>query len=156
MTRDHPMNYPEEVEPVASPPQERLQAALRIGLLTNFIHPYRLPVFQEIAGRCGVVSSARLDAHGSQPALGCRFRAARCRFAAQSDAAPQVAAPSGFEETMYLHFPWDTLWQLLRYRPDVVISGEFGFRTLNALIYKLLSRSKLVIWEALTSASGEK
>jgi hypothetical protein len=39
---------------------------------------------------------------------------------------------------------------------SIVISGEFGFRTLNALIYKLLSRSKLVIWEALTSASGEK
>ena len=42
------MNYPEEVDPLA---QKCLQTPLRIALLTNFIPPYRIPVFQEIAGR---------------------------------------------------------------------------------------------------------
>jgi hypothetical protein len=150
------MNYPEEVEPVASPPQERLQAALRIGLLTNFIHPYRLPVFQEIAGRVAsfrVLVSTLMEANRHWAV---DFGRLDVVLQHNLTLRRRWRHPSGFEETMYLHFPWDTLWQLLRYRPDVVISGEFGFRTLNALIYKLLSRSKLVIWEALTSASGEK
>ena len=137
-------------------PQERLRTPLRIALLTNFVPPYRIPVFQEIARRVAsfrVFVSTLMEANrhwavdfGGLEVVVQRNLTLRRRW----------RHPSGFEETMYLHFPWDTLWQLLRYRPDVVVSGEFGFRTLNAVIYKLLSRSKLVIWATISESSEAK
>jgi glycosyltransferase involved in cell wall biosynthesis len=152
----NPMDYPEEVSPMAPPPQERLPTPLRIALLTNFVPPYRIPVFREIAGRVAsfrVLVSTLMEANrhwavdfGGLEVVVQRNLTLRRRW----------RHPSGFEETMYLHFPWDTLWQLLRYRPDVVVSGEFGFRTLNAVIYKLLSRSKLVIWATISESSEAK
>ena len=127
-----PMNYPEEVGPVVPIvplAQERLQTPLRITLLTNFIPSYRIPVFQEIAGRVAsfrVFVSTLLEANR---ALGCRFRAARSRCAAQSDAASHVAASEWFRRDRVSPLPLGYPVQLLRYRPDAVVSGEFGFRT---------------------------
>jgi glycosyltransferase involved in cell wall biosynthesis len=153
------MNYPEEegpVAPIAPLPQERLKTPLRIALLTNFVPPYRIPLFKEIAGRVAslrVLVSTLMEANrhwavdfGGLEVVVQRNLSVRRRW----------RHPSGFAETVYLHFPWDTLWQVLRYRPDVVVSGEFGFRTLNAVIYKLLSRSKLVIWATISESSEAK
>ena len=59
--------------------------------------------------------------------------------------------PSGFQEAIYVHFPYDTLSQLNRFRPDIIISAEFGFRTLSALIYRLAHpRCKLVVWATIS------
>jgi hypothetical protein len=143
-----PMNYPEEVGPVVPIvplAQERLQTPLRIALLTNFIPSYRIPVFQEIAGRVAsfrVFASTLLEANRHWA-----VDFGRLEVVVQRNVTLRRTwrHPSGFEETVYLHFPWDTLWQSLRYRPDAVVSGEFGFRTLNAVMYKLLSRSKLTL-----------
>jgi glycosyltransferase involved in cell wall biosynthesis len=146
----------EHVDSIAPLPQERLPTPLRIALLTNFVPPYRISVFREIARRVAsfrVLVSTLMEANrhwavdfGGLEVVVQRNLTLRRRW----------RHPSGFKETMYLHFPWDTLWQLLRYRPDVVISGEFGFRTLNAVIYKLLSRSKLVIWATISESSEAK
>jgi glycosyltransferase involved in cell wall biosynthesis len=146
----------EHVDSIAPLPQECLPTPLRIALLTNFVPPYRISVFREIARRVAsfrVLVSTLMEANrhwavdfGGLEVVVQRNLTLRRRW----------RHPSGFKETMYLHFPWDTLWQLLRYRPDVVISGEFGFRTLNAVIYKLLSRSKLVIWATISESSEAK
>jgi glycosyltransferase involved in cell wall biosynthesis len=151
-----PMNYPEEegpVAPIAPLPQERLKTPLRIALLTNFVPPYRIPLFKEIAGRVAslrVLVSTLMEAnrHWAVDFVGLEVVVQR-----NLSVRRRWRHPSGFAETVYLHFPWDTLWQVLRYRPDVVVSGEFGFRTLNAVIYKLLSRSKLVIWATISESS---
>jgi glycosyltransferase involved in cell wall biosynthesis len=59
--------------------------------------------------------------------------------------------PGGFSERIQVHFPYDTMLQLMRYRPDVVISAEFGFRTVNAVLYRILfPRSRLIIWATLS------
>lgn len=55
--------------------------------------------------------------------------------------------PQGFSEESYLHLPYDTLFHLIRLRPDVVISLEFGFRTMQAVVYrKLFPFSRLIVW----------
>jgi glycosyltransferase involved in cell wall biosynthesis len=59
--------------------------------------------------------------------------------------------PASFQERIYLHFPYDTLTQLIRYRPNVVISSEFGFRTMNAVFYRMIfPHSRLIIWATLS------
>ncbi len=64
--------------------------------------------------------------------------------------------PKGFTETVYTHFPYDTIPELGRYRPDVVISGEFGFRTISAAIYRLIDRrTRLIIWGTLSECTEQ-
>ena len=65
--------------------------------------------------------------------------------------------PSGFQEAIYVHFPYDTLSQLGQFRPDIIISAEFGFRTLSALIYRLSHpRCKLVVWATISEETEAK
>jgi glycosyltransferase involved in cell wall biosynthesis len=53
---------------------------------------------------------------------------------------------SGFEDNLQVHFPYDTLFQLRRLKPAVVVSYELGARSLFAAIYRLLHRrSRLVL-----------
>jgi hypothetical protein len=55
--------------------------------------------------------------------------------------------PRGFRESTEVHFPLDTLSQLRRFAPDVVISTEMGFRSLSALFFtKLRRRCRLILW----------
>ena len=60
----------------------------------------------------------------------------------------------GFSDEVWRHIPYDTLPILLRHRPDVVISAQLGFRTLQAAIYrKLFPKSRLVVWTPLSEHS---
>lgn len=47
--------------------------------------------------------------------------------------------PTGFTERIHLHLPVDTVAQLRRFRPHVVISNEMGLRTLLASCYRKLN-----------------
>ena len=52
----------------------------------------------------------------------------------------------GFTVTDHLHFPYDSLPLLFRYNPDVVISAQLGFRTLQAVLFRIVRRrSRLVV-----------
>ncbi len=55
--------------------------------------------------------------------------------------------PKGFSEPLYVHMPIDTVAQLNRFRPDIVISWEMGVRTILAAAYRgLRPSSKLIVW----------
>ena len=57
----------------------------------------------------------------------------------------------GYSYKSWRHFPYDTLPLMIRQRPDVVISLQLGFRTLQAALYrKLFWRSRLIIWLGLS------
>lgn len=47
--------------------------------------------------------------------------------------------PTGFTESLHVHLPIDTIPQLQRFRPKVVISNEMGLRTLLASCYRKLN-----------------
>jgi len=64
--------------------------------------------------------------------------------------------PNGFRDDLNVHIPYDTLWRLLRARPDVVITGELGVRTVFALLYRMLQpKSRLIVWATVSEASEE-
>jgi glycosyltransferase involved in cell wall biosynthesis len=46
----------------------------------------------------------------------------------------------------YLHFTPGYIWPLLKFRPDVVVSNEMGFRTLIALVYGTLAHKPVWVW----------
>ncbi|HMO16341.1 MAG TPA: glycosyltransferase family 4 protein [Pirellulaceae bacterium] len=52
---------------------------------------------------------------------------------------------AGFQDELYVHFPYDTYSQLRRRKPDIVFSYELGFRSLVSAIYCWLNRKKLAI-----------
>ena len=54
--------------------------------------------------------------------------------------------PRGFSETTEVHFPVDTVSQLRKFSPDVVISTEMGLRSVLALLSAKLRRSSLILW----------
>ena len=53
----------------------------------------------------------------------------------------------GYRMTFFRHFPYDSLVWLRRLHPDVVISAQLGFRTVQAAAYRRLNpQSRLVLW----------
>jgi glycosyltransferase involved in cell wall biosynthesis len=64
--------------------------------------------------------------------------------------------PHGYVDQTHTHIPYDTLPLLWSYRPDVIVSGELGARTLMARIYKIFRPStKLIIWATLSERTEE-
>lgn len=64
--------------------------------------------------------------------------------------------PSGFVEPIYVHFPIDTISQLRRFRAQVTISNELGFRTLLVCLYRKLARSSRLLVLAEMAESTER
>ncbi|KLU04386.1 polysaccharide biosynthesis [Rhodopirellula islandica] len=54
-------------------------------------------------------------------------------------------AKAGFDDPLFVHIPYDTLAQLKRLRPEVVISHELGARSLAAARYCRRSGARLVL-----------
>jgi glycosyltransferase involved in cell wall biosynthesis len=46
----------------------------------------------------------------------------------------------------YLHLTPGSIWQLFRFRPDVIITNEMGLRTLIALTYATIARKPVWVW----------
>jgi len=62
--------------------------------------------------------------------------------------------PHGFLVRLFIHFPYDTYSRLRRVRPEIIVSGELGFRSLLCFFYRVLNRnSRLVIWGTLSEYS---
>jgi len=130
--------------------------ALRVALLTNFIPPYRVPLYEEIQRRCSefrIFVSATTESNrewipewSSLPVKLQRSIALRGLW----------RHPNRFSEPLTLHVPYDTIPQLIRFRPEVVISAELGMRTAQAAAYRQLNtKSKLVIWATLSDTTEQ-
>lgn len=119
----------------------------RVALLINFIAPYRVPLFEALHARVGqlrVFASTPIEANRTwRPHWGLLDVTVQRTITVRKhwrDAA-------GFADTGYVHFPYDTLAQLRRFRPDVIISSELGLRTVLAAVYKRLHANvRLVVW----------
>src|SRR6202158_5414017 len=124
---------------------------LRVCLLTNTIPPYYRSVLEHLRGQLDylrIFVSTQMEPDrdwrpewGNLPVTvqkGLSFLATK-QF------------ERGFPYKIWRHFPYDTLPLLIRQRPDVVISLQLGFRTLQAALYrKLFWRSRLIIWLGLS------
>ena len=128
----------------------------RIAILTNFVGPYRPALFQQLARRCGelrVLVSGGGGLAGERPAewAGLPIRAQR-----NISFKREWRHPHRFQENVAVHVPYDTIPQLLQFRPSAIVSGELGMRTLQATIFRWIAgRTRLVIWATLSEITEQ-
>ncbi|MBN1372491.1 MAG: glycosyltransferase family 4 protein [Anaerolineaceae bacterium] len=124
---------------------------MKLALLIAYIPPYRIPLFKELSSKVGDVKFL----------LSIPMEPNRKWVADYSDLNVEIQKslmipyiwrhPKGFSEVLYMHFPYNTIRELWNYSPDVIISVEMGFRTLQVLIYKFLKpKAKLIIWASIS------
>jgi hypothetical protein len=125
----------------------RHEEQTRIAILTNAPAPYRASVFERLAATSDVKTLVVFDGASDAsvtddeiaypheniaPLFGFRSRCYR--------------DDDFFAEHAATRFALGYLRKLRAFRPDVIISGEFGWRTLNAAAYALFARVPLLIW----------
>lgn len=133
-----------ERDPYALP---KAQGLLRVAFLTNMIPPYHKPVLRQLARRYGalrVFISIAMEKNRPWKADWGDLDVVVQRTHTKTSTWHH---PRGFSEPLAVHIPLDTLPQLGRFAPDVVISAEMGARTLLAMVFRKLNpQSRLIIW----------
>ena len=127
---------------------------MRAALLINFVAPYRVKLFEHVRGLLGelrimVSTPMEADRHWV-PSWGTLDVVVQRTITLRR----HMRDVTGFDRTLQIHFPLDTLPRLFLFRPDVVISVELGLRSLQAVLYKRLRpRVPLIIWCKLSEHS---
>ena len=127
---------------------------MRVALLMNFVAPYRVPLFERLRDMVGelriLISTPMESDRAWVPDWGNLDVVVQRNVTLR----PSKVDALGFRRKLHVHVPYDTLPQLLRYRPDCVVSVELGPRTLQALTYKMLRpRTPLLVWCKLSEHS---
>lgn len=123
---------------------------IKLALLINMIAPYRLPIYSALADQFDF-----LLLHGGKEAN----RDTWCNL---DDALPNAKVVRAwgwqvrlarkingkrFDET-FIHITPGFAWHLLRFKPDLVMSNEMGFRSMIALVYGTVFRKPVwICWE---------
>lgn len=128
--------------------------AKRVALLTNFIPPYRLTLYKALADRLDdfqiFISTPMEPNRNWIPS----WEGLNVTVQKNLTLRRSWNHPHGFSEDLYVHLPYDTLWLLRQYRPDAILSGEMGLRTMQALLYRRLNpTSRLILWATVSEYS---
>jgi len=129
-------------------------ATARVALLTNFIPPYRAPLFRRLAERFGALEifvSTDMEPNRSWRADWDQLRVTVLPGPTLTRTAQH---PHQFASPSFVHLPVTALGPLWRARPDVVVSGQLGLGSAMAAIYcALRRRTGLVLWLTLSEIS---
>jgi glycosyltransferase involved in cell wall biosynthesis len=132
---------------------ERLEKA-RGALLTNFIAPYRVPLFRLLAREFAAFKI--FVSTPMEPNLAWRPDWGDLDVEVLSTLTLHRTArhPHGFSGPLFVHLPYSALFRLWRFRPDVVISGQLGLASALAAVYCALRRGTgLALWLTLSEVS---
>ena len=133
-----------------------MNSKVKVALLTNFLPIYRVPLLERLAENVRelrVFLSVKMEGNRNWPVLWGRLNVVVHRSITIARSSRNV---HGYVDQTYTHIPYDTLPLLWSYRPDVIVSGELGVRTLMARIYKICRPStRLVIWATLSEHTEE-
>lgn len=120
----------------------------RVALLTNFLPPYRIPLLDALRARVGalrVLLSTPMERNrGWTPEWGDLDVVVQHGLSVNR----RWNAPQ-FTEEIELHIPVDTIPLLWAYRPDVIITGEMGARTAQAMVFGRATNTPVYIWATL-------
>ena len=122
---------------------------MRVVFLTNIVSPYRLPVFESLAQTPGwdfhvlVNAQREFDRGWDVDTSSVRVKASRTVSVPRK---VKSYYPVPFEQVITLHLPVGLWGDLLRLKPDVVISHETGPRSAVAAAYCRMFRVPLVLW----------
>lgn len=126
-------------------------APVHVAFLALCIVPYTLPMFRFLAAsvKClqvFVSVAMETDRHWAPDWSGLDVRVQKTLTFTRRRTYQQ-----GFKTTSFLHFSLDTIKLLRQFRPEVIISAQLGFRTLQAILYCLLNPAcRLVVWADLS------
>lgn len=110
--------------------------AARVAVLTNFVPPYRLGMHRELNRRLGELRI--FVAEHRDMGLGWEPETADLDVQSQrtlSLPSPPRRHPLGFREEKVVEVEVSALWNLVAYRPDLIVSTELGARTTQAMAY---------------------
>jgi glycosyltransferase involved in cell wall biosynthesis len=133
-------------------------AAMRVAVLTNIITPYRVPVLESIGRKTQLLVlhgglEANRDTWTDVVPKDASFRAKKSWGIVIAFAHREG---SKIVDRRYFHLNPGYLFDLIRFRPQAIISSELGFRSLVAIIYGLLARVPVWIWWEGTAHSARK
>lgn len=118
----------------------------KVALLANDLFPYRMPIYRKLAEEfelriilSGTEDNRQWNRRDLEGTLDTRYAwGYTAKYARRQR--------TEVSDLRYLHINPGYLTQLVRFRPDAVISTELGFRTLCALVYSKVFRKPLWIW----------
>lgn len=124
----------------------KLSKRYKLAILVNIIAPYRLPIYRFLSRRfiarilfSGGEENRQMWDHIEHTSIDVR------RVWGISFPIPR-REQDGVYDWRFLHINPGYFTELLRFRPDAVISNEMGFRSLVALIYARLFGKPLWVW----------
>jgi glycosyltransferase involved in cell wall biosynthesis len=122
---------------------------VRVALLTNFVPPYRVPLFEALAERVDrLLVLASTDVEAGRP---WGFAPGGLDVVVQKTLTLQQRHRNGgFTDRALVHIPLDTAERLDAFGPDVIVSGELGARTVQALRFGGQRRLPVVVWATLS------
>ena len=109
-------------------------ADLNAVVLINYLRRHHVSVFKEIekhVGKLTILTSTPMEDDRSWAP---EWEGLDVRV--QKNFTLTLNRSSGFREKNFLHFPYDSIGQLRRLRPDIVFSYEMGMRSLLSYFYK--------------------
>lgn len=118
----------------------------RLAILTNIVSPVRVPIYQLLSERFDtlLILSGREDNRRweQQRVFGVRSTVAwgmtRKRTVRSGDGRAA--------EERYLHLNPGYLWELVRFRPEAIITSEMGLRSAIAVLYGRVARVPVWLW----------
>lgn len=127
---------------------------MRVAFLDGSLLEYRLPfltALEEHVGRLGVFVAGRgFDLPEGQ----LRASGLDVSYLRSFSVNRTLRYPLGFREVVPLDMPYNVVPALSRFRPDVIISGEMGLRTLQAAAYRRMNADcRLAVWARLSEYS---
>jgi glycosyltransferase involved in cell wall biosynthesis len=128
---------------------------VRVAFLTNFIPPYRLSLYEALTREAGemriFISTAMESNRHWQPEWGTLDVVQQRALTFQ-----RTWRTRSFSEHYELHIPYDTILQLRKWRPDVILTGEMGARSLQAAVYGRATRTPVAVWAMLSERTEEE
>jgi glycosyltransferase involved in cell wall biosynthesis len=123
---------------------------MRVALATNYIPPYRIPLYSELGSTPGwdfrvfCSSESEFDRQWvSEPIL------TFCHKISFSVSYKRTVTHTGrvhYKDIRQVHLPIGLWFDLWKYRPDIVVSLEMGMRSLIAATYCRIAGKPLILW----------
>ena len=127
---------------------------MRVALLQNFVAPYRVPFYERLAARLDAFKVFVSTPMESDRDWIVEWGTLDVTVQRNITLRRPYRDTLGFVRELQVHVPYDTVFQLLRFRPDAIISVELGARSLQAVVYKMLRpRVRLLLWCKLSEHS---
>ncbi len=129
----------------------------RIAFVTNRVPAYRLPIFaglvREFPDAIRIFTTLPPEASGPATCASLPITAVRSLNIPTST----MHRARGVVQEELLQVPVTLVFDLLRFRPDLIVSGEFGVRSLMALAAARLCGARFVLWsEEIEETAWEK